>query len=464
MIKFTSVAILVNPTTKNAPIYSGTLSNHNTLEIGFDDTDSTKGMCTTFLAYKIVNMLKGQGVKFLDFPRLIRFNPNIPWKTRGNGAVSLRISVDDPAKVKMQVRDMVVRYSDVENGANPGLVFIEGRVPDTLSRFSDLALWRLVGRQKARQLAAENDMDFFYMGNGQGLVGAIGAIGYSFDDHTLELLSYRKESNFGKRRQISPHSVRQIQEENSHTFNSFDEESGKVLIAPHGPDPVFYGIRGEDIDSLLHAAGILKTNERPDGHMIFKSNQGTGDHMKNMLEFADIGPYMSGRIIGTVSTIPETLVGGHVFFTIYFEGHEFRCAVYKPTGMTQIARGLIPGDRICVGGGIRKASKNFPRVLNVEFIDVLDLKRHTIHVNPICSRCTKAMKSKGIGQGYQCTRCKKRSSQKQILTIPRKVKKRLYVPMVSAYRHLARPAQRIGRKNTVLKFNESLPWIKRYRD
>ncbi len=48
-----------------------------TLHIGFDDTDSPKGMCTTFLAYKIVDYLKKQDLEFLEFPKLIRFNPNI---------------------------------------------------------------------------------------------------------------------------------------------------------------------------------------------------------------------------------------------------------------------------------------------------------------------------------------------------------------------------------------------------
>ena len=43
-----------------------------TMYIGFDDTDSPKGMCTTYLAYKMVNLLKKQKVSFLDFPYLIR--------------------------------------------------------------------------------------------------------------------------------------------------------------------------------------------------------------------------------------------------------------------------------------------------------------------------------------------------------------------------------------------------------
>ena len=54
-------------------------------------------------------------------------------------------------------------------------------------------------------------MESFYLGNGQGLVGAISAIGYEFFDHTFELLCYRKKSQFGKKRIISKHSVKKMQ-------------------------------------------------------------------------------------------------------------------------------------------------------------------------------------------------------------------------------------------------------------
>ena len=79
------------------------MKKETVLNVGFDDTDSPKGMCTTFLAYKIVNLLQKQKTEFLDFPRLIRFNPNIPWKTRGNGAVSFKIKTKDPSKTKNHV-------------------------------------------------------------------------------------------------------------------------------------------------------------------------------------------------------------------------------------------------------------------------------------------------------------------------------------------------------------------------
>ena len=81
--------------------------------IGFDDTDSPKGMCTTYLAYKMVKTLKKEKVTFLDFPNLIRFNPNIPWKTRGNGAVGLTISTDNPQKIKRMIKKLIEIGHDV---------------------------------------------------------------------------------------------------------------------------------------------------------------------------------------------------------------------------------------------------------------------------------------------------------------------------------------------------------------
>ena len=60
------------------------------LWIGVDDTDSLQGMCTTFLATEIVRDLT-RDHDLIGYPRLVRLNPSIPWKTRGNGAVCIRV-------------------------------------------------------------------------------------------------------------------------------------------------------------------------------------------------------------------------------------------------------------------------------------------------------------------------------------------------------------------------------------
>ena len=442
------------------------MEKETVLNVGFDDTDSPKGMCTTFLAYKIVDLLHKQKTEFLDFPRLIRFNPNIPWKTRGNGAVSIKIKTKNPSKIKTQIKNLVSKYSDTENGANPGLVFFESDlIPSEFVKFSNLALWQLVNRNNAKKFAKKNNLEIYYQGNGQGLVGAIGAIGYDFHDHTLELLSYRKKPKFGKERKISAESVKIMQEKTSpHTFNSFDTKKERILITPHGPDPVFYGVRGENVDSLLYATTILKSDEKLDGYMIFKSNQGTGDHLKNELNVENMKPYASGKITGIVSNIPKIVKGGHVFFKIVSKNHEFWCAAYKPTGISITASNLIKGDKICVGGGVRKASKNFPRIINLEFLDVLALEKNVSLSNPNCKKCNKKMKSKGKNQGFQCIRCGKKASKKISVEIPRKIKKQLYLPKISAHRHLTRPLQRIGTINKATKFDKSLSWFYVYRN
>ncbi len=56
--------------------------------VGVDDTDSVKGMCTTYLATELIREFSE--LDLLGNPRLVRLNPNVPWKTRGNGAVALR--------------------------------------------------------------------------------------------------------------------------------------------------------------------------------------------------------------------------------------------------------------------------------------------------------------------------------------------------------------------------------------
>ena len=123
--------------------------DHTTiLNVGFDDTDSPVGMCTTYLAYVIAGLIydnknnnspesdsrpstlrkkrRDDNIAFLDYPRLVRFNPNIPWKTRGNGAVSMRVRTGSPHSTKKMITDTVFDHADTAHGANPGLAFYEG--------------------------------------------------------------------------------------------------------------------------------------------------------------------------------------------------------------------------------------------------------------------------------------------------------------------------------------------------
>jgi len=434
------------------------------LHIGIDDTDSPKGMCTTFLAYKIITRLKKENVDFLDYPNLVRFNPNIPWKTRGNGAVGFKISTSNPKKIKNLVKKFVKQYSDVKNGANPGLVFCQNEnIPDEFIKLSSDAMWKLIHRNDAKKILSKYNFDFFYLGNGQGLVGATSVIGYNFDDQTYELLSYRKSSQFGKKRFLNKSKVKSMQEKTyPNTFNSYDSKKNKLLLMPHGPDPVFYGVRGDDTSTLISASKMIQPVEKLHGHLIFKSNQGTGDHLKNEIDVNDFLPYTSGILKGIVTSKPTVSNGGHIFFSITTKNKKIRCAVYKPTAITHIAKELIVGDKIRVGGGVRKATKNHPRILNLEFIEIIKLEKKSKLVNPFCKKCNKHMKSKGKNQGFQCIRCKKFAIRKVRQLIPRTLKKQMYIPDVSAHRHLTKPLQRMAHKHKIEKFKPNSSWILNY--
>ena len=431
------------------------------LHIGIDDTDSPKGMCTTFLAYKIINRLKKENVDFLDFPNLVRFNPNIPWKTRGNGAVGIKISTSNPKKIKNLVKKFVKQYSDVKNGANPGLVFCQDEnIPNEFSKLSSDAMWKLIHRNEAKKILSKHNLDFFYLGNGQGLVGATSVIGYNFQDETYELLSYRKSSKFGKKRILDKSKVKEMQEKTyPNTFNSFDSNKNKILLMPHGPDPVFYGVRGEDSMTLISASKMIQPKEKLAGYLIFKSNQGTGDHLKNEIDVNNFLPYTSGTLQGIVTTKSVVSNGGHVFFSITVDNVQIHCAVYKPTRITDVAKELIIGDIIKVGGGVRKATKTHPRILNLEFIQIIKLEKKSKLTNPFCKNCKKHMKSKGKNQGFQCIKCKKTSIHKNRQFFTRSLKEQIYVPDVSAHRHLTKPIQRMKNKSKSEKFNPNSSWI-----
>ena len=103
------------------------LMDSKVLHIGFDDTDSYSGKCTTNLAFKITSKLLSQTDSvFIDYPLLVRLNPNIPWKTRGNGGICLRIRTNQPDQIIEYLIKFIRTDSDIANGANPGLAIFEG--------------------------------------------------------------------------------------------------------------------------------------------------------------------------------------------------------------------------------------------------------------------------------------------------------------------------------------------------
>ncbi|ESQ23030.1 MAG: hypothetical protein MGAcid_08490 [uncultured Acidilobus sp. MG] len=103
------------------------------VSVALDDTDSQYGGCTTHLTGILLNEL-GSKALLADYPLLVRLNPNIPWKTRGNGATVLRLLYSgDPMDVLELAWQLAQEYTTPRPplpGKSPGVVVVEGPVWD----------------------------------------------------------------------------------------------------------------------------------------------------------------------------------------------------------------------------------------------------------------------------------------------------------------------------------------------
>ena len=360
--------------------------------VGIDDTDSSRGYCTTYLAYRIARDLQPL-VRVEPYPRLVRLNPNIPFKTRGNAAVCLAFDTDDASGAFDAISRKVEELADIRGGANSGVVLVEK--PSKAPLFEPLyleAVSGVVSPHRVRRFLDGVGAKRLELGNGMGVVGAASSIGFSDRfDHTFELIAYRQKEFWGSKRVINSASVKAMDAKTfPHTFNNYDYQKRKVLVAPHGPDPVFAGVRGDTPEATIVAFGMLAYDERLDGHMVYISNQHTDAHLRRRLEWK---VYSSGRVDGVVEKV-ELGAGGHVYVTMNVAGRTRMAAAYEPTGdLRRVARLLKPGDTIRAYGGVRRATSLHPTILNMEKFDLAslgerrsDIRRGTYISSPRANR------------------------------------------------------------------------------
>ena len=425
------------------------------LWIGVDDTDSLRGMCTTFLATELVRELT-QEYDLIGYPRLVRLNPNIPWKTRGNGAICLRVGrglgsrqvvgnieskdvvafarasgPSDLDRVRDVVAPIVERWSHFEDETtNPGFAVLR-RPPS--ARLYWKAVRSVVEQSDALKCAAGLGRVHGYK-DGRGVIGSLAATAWRPRDRTYEILAYRDVSRWGTPRQIDPESVIEMDRQFPSTFNNFDYESGRPAIVPRSPCPVLYGVRGDSVSDLPRAAAMIR-GERPSRWLLFETNQGTDDHV---LPGPTDTPWTAGSFSGTVSSGPRTLVGGHVVFRMA----DREVIAYEPSKrFREVVRALIPGDRVRVVASVRDR----PRVLNLEKLGVIELLDvpHKV-ANPRCPSCGKRMKSRGRLAGFRCVGCHTVAPLAAAIysLVSRTIKPGWYEPPVCSRRHLSKPLKR----------------------
>ena len=422
--------------------------------IGVDDTDSPRMGCTTYIAALLVERLKDLGCTFTDYPNIIRLNPNIPWKTRGNAAVCLRFLCRENKtdSIKEAVLSAVKEHSDMSyDKTDPAVAFLKGYVPTELSDFSKKAIQDIASVAEAKRLAARFNVEFDLIRGERGLIGALAGIGETLQgDHTYEIIAYRTSENRGSKRRVDEKSVIEMDSKTTPlTFNNYDYESKRMLITPHGPDPILYGIRGENPEVLLQAQSMLTIDEEAERWVMFRTNHGTDSHLRRIGCISQTRPFRPAVLQGRVAARPRTITGRHVVFSISDSTGRIDVAAYEPTGsFRNIVRGLIEGDIVEVYGGVRKSSVAHPRTVNLEKIKILKLAEHAVLENPRCPKCGRRMESAGREKGFRCRRCglEKREARKTHVAVERTIKETMYVPPARAHRHLTKPISRYGRE------------------
>jgi tRNA(Ile2)-agmatinylcytidine synthase len=397
--------------------------------IGIDDTDSPLGMCTTYLGAVLARRLIHERMRVHE-ARLVRLNPNVTFKTRGNAAIALDVTgdLDKAFAIACAAVEELADFS-CEN-TNPGVVVVDER-PDPA--FYRKAVTDFCQIDEAIGLLEAVGAQYHGYKNKRGLIGATAAVASELEDRTSEILVYRQPKRWGTPRDVDRGGLFAAEEATfPHTWDTVDRVNDVVVCVPHTPDPVLFGIRGESPSWVMTARQMVRS-EPPALSQIWVTNQGTDAHLLD----GTIGSLREGlsyRVRGIVSDTPVTGIGGHVCFTMSAGENSLRCMAYEPTkNFRYIVRQIMPGDEVIVLGSFKKGS------INLEKINIRTLARPKISRPPVCTVCNKRMTSNGTGKGFKCKKCGARAEEPEVQEISRYLKSGWYEVPPTARRHLAKP-------------------------
>lgn len=400
------------------------------LLVGVDDTDSPLGGCTTALADPLAALFSG--LRPAGPPRLVRLNPNIPWKTRGNAAIALRFEGEHDLDAALaSVVAVVEKEAQRHDATAPGVVVAREPLP---AHLYESAVTRVVERAEVEAALAQAGARWH---GGRGIIGAAAALAWPAERATWERIAYRAPERVGKPREVDAAWVREVEWGYGTTFDSYDLENREVVCVPSGPDPVLWGLRGLDPHELERASRILGP-ERPARETLFLTNQATDDHLRDR-RAAECREHESARVRGRVAA-PPLERNGTVLVEIQDDTGALRCAAYPPTrAFRGVVRALAPGDDVTACGGIHLGSDGRP---------TLGLEKLLVHATaprragpPTCPRCGRAMASIGQGAGFRCRDCHTRADAPRTATSI--VRPGWHEVPASARRHLAMPLRHI---------------------
>ncbi|MFC4406796.1 tRNA(Ile)(2)-agmatinylcytidine synthase [Haloarchaeobius iranensis] len=410
--------------------------------IGLDDTDSRElGMCTTYVASRVADRVSAAGGRVVRV-LLVRLNPAVEHKTRGNAALAVHCDLPPERAAAIAREELAVAETD-DPRTNPGFVVAPGspeRVSDGVAAFARDALREIHAIDDAVALADESGYRHGGRGNARGTVGALAAVGAwaAFDDWTYEQISYREPDRLGTERDVDLDSLFAAADRHyPDAWDTVDRVEGEAVCVPRTPCPILHGIRGDDPDAVRALASEVQSEPVHDSRL-FVTNQGTDAHLAAG-ELGALDPKRGWRVDGTVLDEPETREGGHVFVAFGEpDGPRVDCAAFEPTKrFRDRVRALRPGDRLTVCGEVSDGT------LKLEKFAVRELDR-TEHVTPACPDCGRTMESAGRNQGYRCRDCGTSTDGKVETTVERDLEPGWYEVPPCARRHVAKPLVRGG--------------------
>ncbi len=409
--------------------------------IGLDDTDSRRrGQCTTYVASSLADRVEESGGS-VDRVLLVRCNPAVEHKTRGNAALAIHCDLD--ADRALSLAENALDDAEVDDPkTNPGAVVADcdpGDVPESVATFARSAVRDLLDRDRATALVEDAGFETATRGNGRGIIGALAAVGAwrAFDEWTYEHIAYREPSRWGTDREVAHESV--IAAANRGypaVWDTVDRVEDAAVCVPRTPCPVLFGIRGDDPESVEAVAANI-ASEPVASRRTFVTNQGTDAHLQPAsVDAAEPGG--SYRVSGDVVEAPETREGGHVFLKLRGDGATLRCAAFEPTKrFRDRVRDLRVGDRITACGEVSDGT------LKLEKFAARDLVTAEL-ATPECPKCGRSMASAGADQGYRCRDCKTTAEGKVRRSVDRTLEPGWYEVPPCARRHVAKPLVRGG--------------------
>jgi tRNA(Ile2)-agmatinylcytidine synthase len=338
--------------------------------IGLDDTDSReRGMCTTYVAARIARRVRDRGAA-VERLLLVRLNPAIEHKTRGNAALAIHtdLTPDDAFALAREELDASAVTADPDT--NPGLVVAPGNdgsrggereangldgaaVPEPVAEFARAAVRDRLAVDDARRLIDSHGFRSAGWKTERGLVGALAAVGApaALWEWTFERVAYREPERWGTPRAVERESVfAAAAAEYPAAWDTIDREEGEAVCVPHTPGPVLFGIRGDEPAACRRVADRIES-EAVAFAETFTTNQGTDAHLRA----GSIGALRDGRsyrVDGTVTTPPATRRGGHVFIAIA-DGSQIETGTAdEKDGEADVDVELADGERD--GGGERE--------------------------------------------------------------------------------------------------------------